>query len=440
MIFPKSNEFSAPRYRIGNAWRAVGKNLGWMLASRGVLAVLSLFYLGIITRSLGVAGFGRFALVAGAAQALSTLVAFQSWQVVVQFGIGAAQADDEEALGRLFRGSLILDLSSAIIGAGLAAIILIIWSDQFGIGPTLQRAALIYAIVQVVTIRSTPLGILRLSDRFSYAALAESMTPVARFVGAWVVLLVHPTVQGYLAAWGAAEVLTAVTYWILARKVGGWRLIRHGRGMKRLLAEHPGLLRFAVSTNASSTLGLASKQLPLLVVGAALGPAAAGTFRLASQIAQSLAKLSQLVARAAFPEVVRAVRQAEDDTVRRILSRTLMASAVTGTVIMVLVGVAGDPVLRLIGGRGFGHTFPVLMGMAAAGCIDLATVGLDTVMTARGRAGTVFIVRATAVVSTFAAAVWLVPQFYAFGMALAVVAGSVTAAMLLAAVTWRSLC
>ena len=210
--------------------------------------------------------------------------------------------------------------------------------------------------------------------------------------------------------------------------------------MKRLLAEHPGLLRFAVSTNASSTLGLASKQLPLLVVGAALGPAAAGTFRLASQIAQSLAKLSQLVARAAFPEVVRAVRQAEDDTVRRILSRTLMASAVTGTVIMVLVGVAGDPVLRLIGGRGFGHTFPVLMGMAAAGCIDLATVGLDTVMTARGRAGTVFIVRATAVVSTFAAAVWLVPQFYAFGMALAVVAGSVTAAMLLAAVTWRSLC
>ena len=63
---------------FGDAVRAVWRNLGWLLASRGLVAMLSLFYLGVIARSLGVSGFGRFALVAGAAQALATLVAFQT--------------------------------------------------------------------------------------------------------------------------------------------------------------------------------------------------------------------------------------------------------------------------------------------------------------------------------------------------------------------------
>ncbi|MGN6622487.1 MAG: lipopolysaccharide biosynthesis protein, partial [Sphingomonas sp.] len=46
--------------------RAAARNLGWLLASRGVLAVLSLVYLGIATRTLGVYNFGRFALINGA--------------------------------------------------------------------------------------------------------------------------------------------------------------------------------------------------------------------------------------------------------------------------------------------------------------------------------------------------------------------------------------
>ena len=51
-------------------FRAAARNLGWLLASRSVLAILSLFYLGFATRALGVVDFGRFALITGAAQLL----------------------------------------------------------------------------------------------------------------------------------------------------------------------------------------------------------------------------------------------------------------------------------------------------------------------------------------------------------------------------------
>ena len=418
-------------------FRAAARNLGWLLASRGLLAVLSLFYLGIVTRALGVTGFGRFALIVGAAQALATLVAFQSWQVVVQYGVGPYARRDQAALGRLFRGSAVLDLTSAVVGSLLAVLILEIWADDLGIGPTLQRATLIFAVVQVLTIRSTPLGILRLTDRFKTAALADSVTAVARFVGAGAVALIHPTVQGFLVAWGAAEILTAATYWWLAAQKGDLRLMRGGGGLRRLLAEHPGMLRFALSTNASSTLGLSSKQVPLLLVGAAVGPAAAGVYRLAAQLAQALAKLSQLLARAAFPEVVRAVRGAPPRDLARMLSRLFLASGAAAVVILILVALLGKPVLNLVGGRDFRDAWPILLWLAAAGCLDLATVGVDTVLTALQRAGRVFWVRAAGAALLVAAAFALMPLYGATGVAMAVTAGSAAVAAMMALMARR---
>lgn len=426
-----SSSTNPPVARTG-VFRAAARNLGWLLASRSVLAILSLFYLGIITRALGVTGFGRFALITGAAQALATLVAFQSWQVVVQYGVGPLARHDETALARLFRGSALLDLASAVVGSLCAVVILELWSEALGIGPTLKRATLIFAIVQVLTIRSTPLGILRLRDRFSLAALADSVTPVARFIGAILVWLIHPTVQGFLVAWGAAEVLTAAVYWIMVARRGDLRLIRRGRGVRRLPEEHPGIVRFALSTNASSTLGLSSKQIPLLLVGAAVGPAAAGVFRLAAQIAQALAKLSQLLARAAFPEVVRAVKDAAPRDLARILSRMFLASGAAAVVILLLVAVAGKPVLSLVGGRDFRHAWPVLLWLAAAGCLDLATVGVDTVMTALQRAHTVLAIRTAGVALLFAAAFALMPFYGVTGVAIAVTVGSAGVALLMA--------
>ena len=61
-------------------------NTGWLMGARGVNAVLSLAYLALATRSLGLEGFGQFILVVTFAQALVGFVSFQSWQVVVRWG------------------------------------------------------------------------------------------------------------------------------------------------------------------------------------------------------------------------------------------------------------------------------------------------------------------------------------------------------------------
>ena len=412
--------------------RSAARNLGWLLASRSVLAILSLFYLGFATRTLGVVDFGRFALITGAVQALTTFVGFQTWQIIVQYGVQPAQDGDTPRLARLFRLAARLDLSSAILGALLTVGILQTWANAFGIPRDLMRYTLVFAVIQLLTIRSTPLGILRLRDKFSLSALADSMTPVIRFIGAGAAMLFDPTIRGFMIAWAAAELLTAATYWIMVWRSGDFALLLRGRsGWRALVAENPGVVRFALSTNASATLGLSSKQIPLLLVGASIGPAAAGAFRLAAQVAQALAKLSQLLSRAAFPEIVRAVRTAAPERLRHILIRTMLASSAAALAILAVVALIGEPMLKLVGGKSFGSAYPVLLWLAAAGCFDLATVSLDTVLTAVNRAGTVFAIRVVGVVLLFIAAFALMPAYGATGVAMGVATGSVAVAILL---------
>src|SRR3546814_5862219 len=114
-----------------------------------------------------------------------------------------------------------------------------------------------------------------------------------------------------------------------------------------------------------------------------VGPAAAGAFRLAFQIAQALAKLSQLLARAAFPEIVRAVRSPAAARLPRMLARLFWASSAAALVILAIVAVAGKPILVLVGGHSFSDAGPLLLWLAAAGCVDLATVSFEP---AHGRA------------------------------------------------------
>jgi O-antigen/teichoic acid export membrane protein len=412
--------------------QAAARNLGWLLASRGVIAVLSLVYLGTATRALGVVDFGRYAHINGAVQAIFTLVAFQTWQIVVRYGVDHIAADDEPALARLLRTCLLLDAISALIGSGIAIAVLEIWGDRFGITPNMMRITLIYAVVQLVTIRSTAVGVLRLRDKFSLAALADSATPIMRFIGALAAAFLMPTVTGFLIAWGAAEIVTSCAYWLLLGRTGDLALIARGRPIRgALLRENPNLVRFALSTNATSTLGLTSKQLPLLFVGAYVGPAGAGAFRLAFQIAQALAKLSQLLSRAAFPEIVRVVRSSATRNLPRMLTRVFLISAAAAVVILAIVAALGHPILKLVGGEDFRYGRTVLMWLAAAGCVDLATVSFEPVLMAAHRAGTALVARAVAAAVLVGTSLFCLPRFGTSGAGMGVMAGSLTAALLL---------
>ena len=93
------------------------RNVGWLLTGKGVGAVLSLLYLGIATRALGLERFGSFALILSTAQAAAGLAGFQTWQLIVRFGMPHLAEPNPAALRRLVRFCALIDLTAAFVVA-----------------------------------------------------------------------------------------------------------------------------------------------------------------------------------------------------------------------------------------------------------------------------------------------------------------------------------
>lgn len=371
----------------GDGFARILANTGWLLGGKGVGAVLSLAYLAIVTRTLGVADFGRFALVLSAANVIKTLVSFDSWQIVVRYGQPHLTNEDGDALNRLLRFCILIDLASALAGGLIAAVIILLLSDLLGIGPDMGWQVWLFCVMMMVTIRSSPTGILRLFDRFDSAAFAETMIPVGRMIGAAVALAVMPDISGFLIAWAFAELLCAISYWQLALKVGRGRIgnWRAGRALDAR-GENPGIIGFLTATNLQTSLSSIGQQVAVLIVGAFVGPAGAGLYRLANQLANSLTKISSLLSRSIFVELSRTGSQGKE-ALSALFQRTNRLALAAGAVIIFLIVTIGHPLLGLIAGDDFLPAYPLLLMLGIAACIDLIGVSYRPLLMATDRVG-----------------------------------------------------
>ncbi len=426
---------AAPRRR---PMRIIAGNMGWLLASNGLMAVLSLIYLGITSRTLGIVDFGRFALVTGACQTIASLLAVETWKIIVQYGLKHQADHDPDAVMRVQRLALLTDIAVALIGALLAILLFMFARPLIGIKGSIGPYALGYALIQVATIRNTPIGILRLHDRFDLAAMADSVTAVFRLIGALLALALMPTAKGFLIAWGVAEIATCIAFWLMVHRIGELRGLFSTRiEARRVIAENPGILRLMLNTNVQGLLALASRQMPLLVIGGYAGPAAAGGFRLALQLANALSKLATLLTRAAFPELVRQLRDAPASRIGYLIRRITLGSSLGALAVMLLVILIGQKLLVLIGGEQFAPAYVLLLWLAGGACVELAAVSFEPILMALHRPGWAMIARGAAVLFQIGAMVLIVPTLGAVGVAVSVFAGAVLTFIFLGLAVWR---
>lgn len=413
----------------GNAttpFRRVLRNAGWLLTGKGLGAVLSLVYLGLATRALGLEGFGQFMLILSTGQAVAALIAFQSWQVVVRYGVPLLGAGDAAALGRLVRFCALVEGGAAIAGCVVVSGALLLIGDRLGWSPGLTRDSILFCAVLLLAVRSTAIGVLRLYDRYGVGAIAESVTPIARFAGALAVIAAGASVRGFLIAWAAAEVLTAIVHWRAVKRIAP-ELLAERRGTFAARAEHPGLWRFALLINANTMLAASGKQLMVIVVGLVAGPAAAGAYRLAFQLSQALAQVAEMFSRGVLPEFARADGGGTRAGLQRLFRQSTRLTVAVGATICLLVPIVGEPALRLIGGSAYAGAWPLVLALSLAVALDVMGVGFEPMLIGTGRAGVALGIRVAAVSVLAIAAALLMPGLGALGAALATLAGSVVA-------------
>jgi O-antigen/teichoic acid export membrane protein len=423
----------------GSLFQTVVRNAAVLLGGKSLNAPLSLAYMAVAARALGVHDLGLVVLINAFAQSVGFLVRFDSWQAVIHYGAGPLAEGRRADFHRILRFSTRLDVIAGAAGVAVGVLgalfagRLLGWSDEARLPAVLYVTSIAFMVTQA------PVGVLRIFDRFDLLAAQTAVSSAVRLVAAVLVYLFHGGVAWMLAAWYAGTV-AAFVFLILA---GRRELHRRGHGVRApitgsLSHGFPGLWRFVWATNASASLDKLLTQVGTLAIGALLDPASAALFRIARQVADAIAKPAKLVVPALYPELARLRTAGDLKGLRRLALQVGLAAGAVATVLLAAVGFLGRPILALVMGPAFGAAAGVMTWLTAAAAVEIWALPLEPMLISTGRAGAAVRVRVVVSIVFLAALFPLVRGFGLDGAGAASLAASLLmlVGMLASVVSW----
>jgi O-antigen/teichoic acid export membrane protein len=191
----------------------------------------------------------------------------------------------------------------------------------------------------------------------------------------------------YLMVWLAAGWIgAAVAIWLAWREAQRRDLL-HGLkpSLTGLARENAGVWRFSIFSNLHYSIALIPTQLSTLLVGAVLGPAAAGLFKVAREVGTGLMKPVELVNQALYPDLARLVATQHWSRLGRAAVRAGLIAGGVGLVVTLLVLLMGRPLLMAVFGKEFGDAAPLLALLSCATMVRVLAFAADPIMYALDR-------------------------------------------------------
>ena len=410
--------------------RRVLANTGMLLGGRTVNAGLSLAYIALAARALGASQLGILVLINAFAQVVGEVAKFQSWQTVLQYGTAPLADGQRDQVQRVIRFSVILDLLSTAIGlvVGVAGAILL--GPHLGWPAALTPVAALYALSIAFMVPATPVGLLRLFDRFDLMASQAAISSAVRLAGSAAGFLLGSPLDFFLAVWAAGT----VAGFVYLAVVCGVEL--HKRDLTRgfswrgpLTLNMPGAWRFAWATNFSSSLDVAFTHVATLAVGGLLGPTEAALWRVARQVADALAKPAKLLVPALYPELAKLRTTEGEQAMVKLAGQVGLVGGAVASVLLVVTIFAGGPLLSLVMGPAFASGATIMTWQVAAAVIGIWALPLEPMLISLGHPGAAVRVRLVVCAVYLATLVPVISEFGVIGAGAALVGASAALAL-----------
>jgi len=406
-----------------DVFRRLFVNAGKLLSANAVAAVLGLVATVLTARALGPERYGIFALVLVYQLTVGKLVTFDAWQAIIKFGSDALHADDQPALRQLIKFGFGLDVASAIVGTVLAISLSGPVISLLGWDQSVRPLLVLYSVLILFSLSGTPIGVLRLFDRFDLLSYTAVLNGVVRLTGVAWCFLTGQALLGFVLVYLVTGIIGQLyqifaSLWVL-RKQNVKGIIRQPVGAIR--SRFPGIVDYVWTTNLTMTVRMLSREADGLFIAGLTTPEALGLFKVAKQFSSVLPKLSGPLSQALYPELARSWTKRNKGRFVSLIKRTTvftMAAAFSGWVVFI---VTGPWVIRITVGPAFQHAYWVTVFYLLAMVIFLCSFSLTPSLLAMGLARKSFFANLAATVIYFCLLFPAIGHFGIVGASLAYV-------------------
>ena len=401
------------------------KNATILFGGNLIVSFLGLVSLSLTARTLGAEGFGILVMITTYVLIVDRLVNFQSWQAIIKYGSDALEQKHSDDFKALIRFGFLLDAVTAILGAVSAALAAWFVGRWRGWNSQYVLMASLYSITILFHIAGTPIAILRLFDKFKSISVQNAVGAGIKVVGIAIAFWLEAGIWGFMAVWAVVDIagkiiLIALSLREMKRQgLGGFWRGGAGRG---IASRFKGVWGFVWTTNINSSIRMASREADVMIIGAALGPAMVGLFKIAKQFSGIVLQLIDPLYQAVFPELAKLYARREIRLFIRFGVRSSILAGIFAVGVWVVFLFFGEWIIEMTAGSAFQEANRVLLWYMAAIVIGAAGFPLQPAMLSMGRPYITFWVHIGSTLIYFGALFLLLGRFGIVGAGMAYVA------------------
>lgn len=365
----------------------------------------------LIVSKLGLLQFGIWSITGAVAQ-YGALLDFGVSRAITRF-IAVHHANDDRRAERAARaiaiGSLTILYSAMAILTIPAAIVLDhVIKGSPGVGSLniilLGSVTMLGATLLARAFAAFSFGRHRMVSANLALAVANVFTVAAGVIG----LFIKPD----LTTFATASAIGAI-FGLIVTIMTVWRSERELRISKPTSSEISEVLRFGVKGQATSVSDLFVLQLPKLALGLILGPTAAGVYEIGSRLAMGGRALGVAMFMSLTPDYSRSFAVEGIDGVRARWSRTSLVFTTAAMMPILMIGTTASPLVNLWLGQPNEQVVVVVVGLAGAFAINLATGTQTIAANAVNRPG---LVARSSLLGAVISATLIVPAIHILGI------------------------
>ncbi len=422
-------------------FRRILKNFSWLLIGQIFTAIANFGYLSLTAHRLGLELFGLFILARAFIEILIGLTTFQSWQAFIRYGAVYLKEKNRGALQHLIKVTTLLDILGSCGGFLVAVTLAPFVGSLVGWDASTIREVQWCSVLMLFTLGSTPMGLLRLFDRFNWLALQQTVPSFTRLAGTIIALSLEAPFWSYLFIWVFAEAMNGLSLLFL-----GWREVRRQgllEGMDwscpNLFTVDRTLLKFCVVSNLNSSLPLVMTVSPL-IIGIFANPIAVGLYRAGYELATPLREVALLFTHSVYPELAHLSSRDRWRKFSRIVLKFSFILKGFGLLLFLLGFWFGKGLLYYAMGEDFIAAYPTLMIMVVAGIFNMGNCLLEPALFAMGMPQISLRVNSIAILGVYLPLlVILTIQFGAIGAGLATLISFFSSFTLNTVLTWQQI-
>lgn len=362
------------------------KNSALLLSGNVVSSVLALISFAITARVLGPQLFGVLTIIQTYTRLIDRFFNFQSWSALIKYGAHALQKKEWDDLKGLFKLGFVLDMTTAVLGTALACLGAGVLSGMQGWGEEQTHWTSLYCVVILFNVTGTPVAILRLFDRFDILTALDVLCAGVRLLLVTVAFFSRAGFMAYLLIWLFTDILAYVVLIPCAcmelRRKGITGLFR--QSLRGTFRKHRGILGFAFSTNLSTAIRTLSRELDIIIIGAVIGEAKAGLFKVAKQFASVFVRLTDPLFYTSYPELAKLWAASAYKEFQRLTLRSSLMAGSLGVLLWFFFLVLGKMILRLTVGESYVDVYFTMMVYMMVMVIAVGSLPLSPAMFAVG--------------------------------------------------------